>query len=213
MKFYPSREKYNPTPLLRAVQIFLLALILAGVVLLSTQNIWVPKVVQYLMKGENTQAVVEENIIKDSQFDFRNISFTLDGKGVTLVNGISEEQNTTESASKTVIRYFGNEAVGDLTGDDKPETAFLVTMESGGSGTFFYAVVAIKKDGGYEGTNAFLIGDRIAPQSNYIPENSQELQINYAERAPGEPMSTSPSQGATLILKINADGLLEGLMR
>ena len=51
MKFYPSKETYNPTPLLRAVQIFLLALILAGVVLLSTQNIWVPKVVQYLMKG------------------------------------------------------------------------------------------------------------------------------------------------------------------
>jgi hypothetical protein len=146
-------------------------------------------------------------------FDGKNATFTIDGVPVTLVNGISKVPAAPGSASMVTTRYFGNEAAGDLTGDGLPDTAFLVSQDSGGSGTFYYAVVAVKTAEGYKTTNAFFIGDRIAPQSTYIPTNSRELQVNYAERKPGEPMTAQPSQGATLLLKVTDAGVLEGLMK
>lgn len=146
-------------------------------------------------------------------FDGKNATFSIDGAPVTLSNGISAVPAAPGSASMVTTRYFGNEATGDLTGDGLPDTAFLVSQNSGGSGTFYYAVVAIKTAGGYKTTNAFLIGDRIAPQSTHIPANSQELQVNYAERKPGEPMTAQPSVGATLLLKVTPASVLEGLMR
>jgi len=54
--FNYKAEDYEPSPILRAVQIFLLILIIAGVGLLLTQKIWVPKLVAYILKGEVLQA-------------------------------------------------------------------------------------------------------------------------------------------------------------
>ena len=156
---------------------------------------------------------VQPSAEAQSTFDGKNSTFTVDGESVTLVNGTSEVPAAPNSASKVTTRYFGNEATGDLNGDGLPDTAFLVTQDSGGSGLFYYAVVALKTSDGYKTTNAFLVGDRIATQSTYIPVNSQELQVNYAERKPGEPMTAQPSVGATLFLKVTPAGVLEGLMK
>jgi len=57
------------------------------------------------------------------------------------------------------------------------------------------AVVAIKTLDGYKTTNAFFIGDRIAPQSTYIDAAAMELRVNYAERKPDEPIGVGPSVG------------------
>ncbi|MFA6158185.1 MAG: hypothetical protein WC763_00955 [Candidatus Paceibacterota bacterium] len=120
---------------------------------------------------------------------------------------------------RAVAGYFGNEASGDLTGDGRDDRAFLVTRDEGGSGTFYYAIVAIATSTsvtapqGYYLTNPFLVGDRIAPQSTEINASARELHVNYAERNPGEPMTTSPSRGAVLLLKVTSAGVLEGLMR
>ncbi len=146
-------------------------------------------------------------------FDPKNSTFRIEDREVTLVDGVSEEPAAPSSTNKVVTRYFGNEAYGDLNGDGQDDVAFLVAQEGGGSGLFYYAVVAIKTDTGYKTTNAFLIGDRVSPQSTYIPKNSSELQVNYAERKVGEPMTTQPSVGATLLLKVTPAGVLEGLMR
>jgi hypothetical protein len=150
---------------------------------------------------------------KHSDFDGKNTSFILEGQKVTLVNGVSQISVDSTSASKVVTRYFGNETKGDLNGDGKDDIAFLVTQTTGGSGIFYYAVVALKTSTGYTTTNAFFIGDRIAPQSTVIPINSRELQVNYAERKLGEPMTAEPTQGAVTLLKVTKEGVLEGLMK
>jgi hypothetical protein len=142
----------------------------------------------------------------------KNTSFTLDGKLITLTNGLHEAPGAPGSAAKVVTRYFGNGVSGDLNGDGYTDEAFLVTQEGAGSGTFFYAVVALKKDDGYVGTNAFFIGDRIAPQNMYIPGGTRELHVNYAERKVGEPMTARASQGAVTLLKVTGQ-TLEGLMK
>jgi hypothetical protein len=149
-------------------------------------------------------------IVQEPQpFDGKNATFTIDGKSVTLVNGVSAVPAAPGSASEITTRYFGNTALGDLNGDGLEDTAFLVTQDTGGTGLFYYAVVALKTTNGYQTTNALLIGDRIAPQSSYIPPLSGTLQINYAERKPGEPMTAKPSVGATLFAKVTSAGVLE----
>jgi len=150
---------------------------------------------------------------KGSVFDPKNATYMIDGEAVTLVNGVSEKEAAPGSASKIMARYFGNEVRGDLNGDGREDIAYLITQDGGGSGLFYYAVVALGTEGGYTLTNAFLIGDRIAPQANHINSSARELYINYAERKPGEPMTAQPSQGATLYLKVTPEGVLEGLMK
>jgi hypothetical protein len=150
-------------------------------------------------------------IFSTNQNDLENSSFEINGKIITLKNGVSEIEVAPSSASKIITRYFGNESTGDLNFDGIPDTAFLVTQDTGGSGTFYYAVVALKTKDGYKYTNAFFIGDRIAPQNTRIISN--ELDVNYAERKPGEPMTTQPSIGAVKILKVTPKGVLNGLMQ
>jgi hypothetical protein len=166
----------------------------------------------FITMGKQGSEVAQQPQTQQQSFDGHNATFTIDGKSVTLVNG-SSEQPIEGSSAKVVTHYFGNEAKGDLNGDGMEDQAFLVTQSTGGSGTFYYVVVALKTSDGYKTTNAFLIGDRIAPQATEIRSDSMRLDVNYADRKPGEPMTATPSQGKTLLLKVTDAGVLEGLMK
>jgi hypothetical protein len=104
-----------------------------------------------------------------------------------------------------------NEIKADLNGDGLEDVAFLLTQDGGGSGTFYYVVVALKAGTGYKGTNAIFLGDRIAPQKTEI--HNGELVVNCAERRPSEPMTVQPSVGVAKYLKIKDDRLVEVLSK
>jgi len=136
----------------------------------------------------------------------KDATYVIENQPVTLVNGKAEAPAAPGSASKVVTTYFGNEAVGDLNGDGKPDTAFILTQNQGGSGTFYYVVVALKTNTVYQGTNAVVLGDRIAPQTTEIKDG--QLVVNYAERATGEPMTAQPSVGVSKYLKVEGGNLV-----
>lgn len=167
----------------------------------------------YTSRHTEPSQPIEATPSQKDGFDGKNTSFVLDEETVTLVNGSTEIETAPGSATKTKVAYFGNEAIADLDGDGTEDVAYLITSDNGGSGVFYYAIVALKKADGYENTNPFFVGDRIAPQSTYIPQGTRELHINYAERRDGEPMTTPPSSGAVLLLKVTPEGVLEGLMK
>ncbi len=150
---------------------------------------------------------------KKDSFNPLNTSYEIEGKMFTLKNGESQTEIIPGSTSKIITRYFGNEAKGDLNNDGLEDTAFLITQETGGTGLFYYAVVALGTNGGYRLTNTFFIGDRIAPQNNMINTSAQELYINYAERRKGESMNVPPSVGAVTILRVTSEDRLVGLMQ
>ncbi len=138
--------------------------------------------------------------------DYKDAEFMIDGRRVQLSNGVSEVEAAPGSAAKIVTRYFGNDYKTDLDGDGREDIAFILTQEQGGSGTFFYAVGALNTDRGYIGTDAYLLGDRIAPQSTTNSPNPRHVHVvvfNYAERKEGEPMTAQPSVGKSVYLKLD----------
>ncbi|MEK7649839.1 MAG: hypothetical protein AAB367_02690 [Patescibacteria group bacterium] len=134
-------------------------------------------------------------------FDYKNSRFLIDGKFVTLKDGVSEVPVAPGSATMVTTRYFGNSVEADVDGDGDTDMVFLVTHNPGGSGTFYYAVGAIKEEGGWRGTPGVLLGDRIAPQTTEFRD--ERVIVNYAVRRPTEPMTTSPSVGKSMYLEYN----------
>jgi hypothetical protein len=144
-----------------------------------------------------------KNIVDSPQ----NATYIIENIAVKLNNGRLETEISPGSASKTVTQYFGNEAKADLNGDGLVDSVFLLTQNNGGSGTFFYVVAALATDEGYKGTNAVLLGDRIAPQTTEIRDG--EIIVNYAERNLGEDMTSQPSVGVSKYLKLEEGKLVE----
>jgi hypothetical protein len=139
--------------------------------------------------------------------NYKNSAYSVGGQIITFVNGYAETDFLQGSMSKTITRYFGNEAVGDLNGDSMPDVVFIITQTNGGSGTFYYVVAALKTKNGYQGTNAILLGDRIAPQTTEV--GNGQIVVNYADRKPNETMTTKPSLGVSKYLQIKQGILIE----
>lgn len=144
-------------------------------------------------------------------FDPRNATILIDGTPVPLTSGVSRVPAAPGSTGSITTRYLGKDARGDLTGDGRDEVAYFVARDAAGSGVFYYVAVAIEGPTGYRTTNAFLVGDRIEPQSLRI--NAGELHVNYVGRQDGEAMTTPPSRESVLLLKLTPDGRLQGLMK
>jgi hypothetical protein len=137
-------------------------------------------------------------------FDPMNATYTIDGTPVALVNGSSSVAAAPGSAEMVTTKIFGQPTVGDINSDGKNDAAVILVRTGAGSGTFYYVVVAMNGDGNNSnsalGTNAILLGDRIAPDTMQIANGI--VTVNYADRAAGEPMSTAPSVGVSKYLVV-----------
>ena len=76
----------------------------------------------------------------------------------------------------------------------------MLTQISGGSGTFYYLAALVSSGDKFIGTNALLIGDRIAPQTTEF--RNDLIIVNYAERRSDDPFSTPPAVGVSKYYKI-----------
>ena len=149
--------------------------------------------------------------------DYKNATYRIEGRPITLANGLSEIEAATGS-SKIITRYFGNEVTHDLNDDGREDIVFLLTQETGGSGIFFYVVAALNTTNGYIGSEAFFLGDRIAPQTTHMDEgktvrgtNRQNvIVVNYAVRLPGEPFTTRASLGESIWIKLDSNTMQFG---
>lgn len=159
-----------------------------------------------MTKSNRDTTPVEEPPIQEEkpviQKTPRDILYTIDGQQFTLVDGKAEIPSAPGSQSMTTVALFGEPVYGDLDGDGDADAAVLLTYSGGGSGTFYYAVIAQKTETSYMSTNALLLGDRIAPQTVLIRDG--RAVYNYAERLAGEPMTTPPSIGKSLWVQFDA---------
>lgn len=151
----------------------------------------------------------------DATEDFKDAAYRIEGELIQLTGGRAETEIVPDSAAKTVTAYFGNELYTDLDGDGREDVAFILTQDQGGSGTFFYAVAALKTDEGYVGSDGYLLGDRIAPQSTTLSPNERHKHVvvyTYAERSPEAAMSDQPSVGKSVYLKLDPENRQWGIV-
>ncbi|MFH0806133.1 MAG: Gmad2 immunoglobulin-like domain-containing protein [Candidatus Brennerbacteria bacterium] len=140
-------------------------------------------------------------------FDPLNATYNIDGTRVTLVNGSASQPIAGESASMFEVQTFEAPERGDLDFDGDEDAALLLVVNSGGTGTFYYVVAAVNDNGTTKGTNAILLGDRIAPQTMEI-KNGVVI-ANYADRAPDEPFTARPSVGVSKYLSVQGGVLVD----
>lgn len=214
MNTYFKKEGYKQSGLLWTIQIFLLILIVIGVILLSTQKMWVPGLVAYIIEKEIptevpaatpevTPAVQEKY---KPELEAKNTTYIIEGSPVTLVDGDAFSTAVPGSASEITTGYFGNEVFADINADGKEDVVFLLTQETGGSGLFFYVVATVSGSDGYQGSQAYFLGDRIAPQATEFKDGV--VMVNYADRAEGEPFSVPPSIGKSVRLTFDTETML-----
>jgi heat shock protein HslJ len=141
--------------------------------------------------------------------DYKNIEYSIGGRRVALVAGVSVLESAPGSATVIVTRYFGNDVAHDLNDDGQLDVVFLLTQDTGGSGVFYYAVAALATANGYVGSQGLLLGDRIVPQTTEVRAGGIVV-VNYADRRPGEPFTTPPSIAKTMWLKLDPQTLQFG---
>lgn len=139
--------------------------------------------------------------------DYKNIAYQIEGQEILLKNGVAETVAAPDSVETVTTEYFGNEVKWDFNNDGTQDVAFVLTQSGGGTGVFYYVVVAIKTTSGYKGTNAIFLGDRIAPQTTEF--RNSKIVVNYMDRKPNESFSSDPSVGVSKYLKVNGSQLLE----
>jgi hypothetical protein len=130
-----------------------------------------------------------------------DVTVTIDDQRFTMSNGVAETPSASGSAVKNTIRLVGEPVMGDADGDGDLDAALMIQNEPGGSGTFYYAVVALDNEGVYRASNALLLGDRIEPQT--VEFTDGRFAYTYAERRADEPMAAHPSVEKTVLITID----------
>lgn len=185
------------------ISIIILGFVVVGVLMVSGEK-GADSIISIDVDVSNLMVEPEVPVVSGGT-DYKNATYTINGLEVRLVDGYAKTEAAPVSATKVVTRYFGNELVTDLDGDGDDDVAFVFTQDGGGSGTFYYAAAALQTPVGYVGSDGYLLGDRIAPQSTNLSQNPRQVRVavfNYADRAAGEPMTTPPSVGKSAYLKI-----------
>ena len=153
------------------------------------------------MSRKTTVTEITQPIPEVESIDVKNITYTIDGESFTLVHGVAQKDIAPNSATKNTLAFFGEPVYGDVNNDGIDDAAILLVNNPGGSGTFYYAVLAIAIGNTYVATNAINLGDRIAPQTVEIHDG--QVIYNYAERKAGESMTTQPSIGKSFYVSYN----------
>ena len=79
--------------------------------------------------------------------EIADLAITIDDQTFVMTDGVAETAAQPGSATKNIVRIVGDPVAGDADGDGDPDAALLIQNDPGGSGTFYYAVVAINEVG------------------------------------------------------------------
>lgn len=126
----------------------------------------------------------------------KNLTIMIDDEAFALSDGFAETEAAPGSAARNTVRIVGEPVTGDVTGDGNLDEAILVRNEPGGSGTFYYAIVAVNEGSSYRASNALPLGDRIEPQKVEFVDH--RFVYHFLERKADEPMADAPTVQRTV---------------
>lgn len=138
----------------------------------------------------------------DADVALRNLTVRIDGESFPMSDGVSAIA-VPDSAATNVLRLVGEPVLssGSAARPGDREAALLVVNDPGGSGSFYYAVLAVPADGSYRTTNVLPLGDRIKPES--VEYRDGRFVYRFLDRKPGQPMSEPPSVEKTVRIALD----------
>lgn len=131
-----------------------------------------------------------------------NATYLINNQPVTLVNGTASTPAAPGSASTITTTIWGTPAQGHLNEDELVDQALILTQTTGGSGQFFYVAAAVNQNSNYVGTNAELLGDRIAMQMLLIKPDKL-IEVNYAVQPEDAAMTDRASEAVSSYFTLN----------
>ena len=145
--------------------------------------------------GEGTaeQTLVRSQPQPSSHGGFpQTATYLLDGEPIELVGGYFDRPVAPGSSRlERVWVQEGSAVRGDLDGDQDEDVALILVHDPGGSGTFSYLAVAVQAQGGYQGSNALFLGDRIT--SPMISVHDGKISARFLDRPVAAPYGDPPT--------------------
>ena len=120
-----------------------------------------------------------------------NTTYTIGNRPVSLIDGRNEEPAAPNSSSKIITQVRNTPLFADINKDGTDDAVLILTQSTGGSGTFYYVAAAIATPGGYQGTTALVLGDRIEPQRIEIIDT--KARISFLTRGSEESFADDPT--------------------
>ena len=151
---------------------------------------------RYLREGacpERSSAGRHDVIIQgvDSCINPYNHTYSIEKEKVVLHNGVSRV-TIPGSAAVILTQVIHKPVYVDLDGDNIKEAVSILMQQTGGTGTFYYLVVA---DDGDKIIESYFLGDRIKIVSVKVVNNI--INVEYFEREMGQPMASKPTVQAS----------------
>lgn len=134
--------------------------------------------------------------------DYKNLTYQIDGRAIKLTDGYASVPAAPNATAALVTQYYGNEFTKDLNGDGTADTVFIVTQSGSGSGTFYYVVAAVSAATSTLGSHAYLLGDRIVPQSITSGPGAVVV-VTYTDRRPSDPFTAQPTVTKQVTLRLD----------
>lgn len=147
----------------------------------------------------------QERVVSSLPDSPLNATYRIEDQEVTLTAGTASEP-IPGSSSQVETRVFGEPIMGDINKDGTEDAVLLFTQRTGGSGTFYYVAVAVKDETGFIGSNAILLGDRIALQNVEIRDDV--IVVNYAQHTQDQSFADVPSEAVSTYLTLTGAKLM-----
>lgn len=136
-----------------------------------------------------------------------NATYSIDGSPFSLRNGRFEMPAAPDSAASMTLTVFGEPGYGELDGAGKADAAVILVHQGGGTGTFYYLAAAINGEGGYRGTNALLLGDRLIPR--FVKIENRVIAVGFKDRGASESFASTPTIDVTRYAIMDDHNLVE----
>jgi hypothetical protein len=130
-----------------------------------------------------------------------NLTVSIDNQTFALRDGFAELPAAPGSATGNTLRVVGEPVTADVNADGKPDAALLLQNDPGGSGIFYYAVLAINDGAGYHASNVLPLGDRIKPQGIGVADG--RFVYRFLDRTPEEPMAAEPTVEKKVVVEFD----------
>lgn len=134
-----------------------------------------------------------------------NHTYSIENEKVVLHNGQVRE-TIPGSAAVILTRVIHKPVYVDLDGDNIKEAVTILMQQTGGTGTFYYLVVA---DDGDKIIESYFLGDRIKIVSVKVVNNI--IIVEYFEREMGQPMASKPTVQASKKFKLDEHKIVVSL--